>query len=231
MATRLAPSKLDEIASPEAQQAWIASPPSEVVAASRKFPEPRGDENDHKLDCLFNAPKWPNLRSLLRYYISVFILEPFETEGKWWNAVIHEKGASVRINIWREEVLFIGFRCPRNGGEPLAFGDVLVAADGLEGALQRGVHFPQPFHVEKGQVGKKVRQKRIKFSSASNNEIADLLNSEWLIRATRYLNLDLMRAGMLAFDWPRFHSPKLVNAIFADGFNEARRVADEEQKQ
>jgi len=55
MARQLAPSKLDEIASPEAQQAWTASPPSEVVAASRKFPELGGDKYDDRLACLLKA--------------------------------------------------------------------------------------------------------------------------------------------------------------------------------
>jgi hypothetical protein len=216
MATQPSVSKLDEIATPEAQKAWLVSPASETVAPRRKFPKLGDDKYDDRLADLLNAPEWPAIQTFLRYYISDFIFEPFATEGKWWNATIRERGAFVRINICVQEVLVIDFRVPTGGGEPLASGNVWVDANQIEAALQGGLQLPLAFKIEKGHVGKSVRQSRIEFSDASVKAIEGLFNSEWMLRAARSVNLDLMRAGELAFGWAKYHAPKLVNAVFAD---------------
>jgi len=224
MASPPAPSKLDEIASPEAQQAWITSPPSEVVSPSRRFPELGDDEYDDRLAYLLNAPEWHDIQNFLRYYIFDFIFQPFATEGIWWNASIREKGGFVRINIGRQEVLLIDFRSPSDGGEPLAFGAVWVDADGLERALQSDVRLPQAFKIDDGHGLKTVRQKRLQFSGASGDTIVDLFNSQWLLRAARSANLDLMRTGKLAFGWSQFHVRKLIDAVFADEPDEIKPI-------
>jgi hypothetical protein len=216
-------SKLDEIATPEVQKAWLVSPASEMVMPMRKFPELGDDRYDDRLADLLNAPEWPFIQTFLRRYISNFIFEPFATEGIWWNATIAERGGRVQINIWRQYALVIDFRAPEESAEPLATGWVWVDADQLEAALQSGFQLPHPFQIEEGLVGNSVRQKRIALSGASVGAVNNLFAEEWMLRAARSVNLDLMRAGVLAFGWPKFHAPKLVDAVFADEHGERPR--------
>lgn len=223
MATRLGRTRLDEIATPEAQKAWLVSPASEMVTATRKFPELKDDKYDDRLAFLLSAPEWPFIRTFLRSYIADFIFEWAATEGKWWNATIRERGGFIRINMLAQEVLTLDFRILNGGHEPSALGNVWVDADQVDAAFRNGLRLPDPFKVEKGHAGKTVRQNRIQFTGASVKQVEDFFSSDWVLRAARSLNLDLMQGGALAFGWPKFHVPKLIDAVFADDEGERAR--------
>jgi len=219
MASRLTSSKLNEVATPEAQNALVDSSPSNVVPASRKFPELRDDEYDDRLTELLNTPEWPSIKEVLRYYIGNFIFKHSETEGRWWNASIPVYEGVVRINIYRQEVLSVDFRSLRKRVRSQALGKIWVDAQLLEKALQRNPKQLEQFKVHEGHRGKNVRQKQIVFPQASG---ADFLKNGWLLHASRSLNLDLMQAGMLQSDFPNSHFRKLVDAIFAYQLDEAQ---------
>jgi hypothetical protein len=218
--------KLDEIASPQEQTAWLQSPLNDGVTPLRAAPIMADDPYDDRLRLLLGAPEWLAFAAFLRAYIENAIFEPFKTEPSetqrgWWNLTIGDRGSSARINVWRQYVLVIHFRAISESDSLNAHGWVWVDRETLEEAIGSGYRLQPCFEIVETRLKGNTRpQISIKIKAAPIEILDDLFNSDWMLAATRTLNLDLMRGGQLAFNWPQYHVRKLVDAIFAEDFSQ-----------
>jgi hypothetical protein len=195
----------------------------------REPPQSIEDAYDARLAALLLAPEWPPLRTFLRSYIENTIPEPFETEPfgatrkGWWIITIDEKASWVLVHVWRQLVLQIDFREDGTDRTICASGWVGVDAEILQAAQHSGCRIPTCFEVDtvkyKGKPlrGNSCRQTAVKINNAPLDELNQLVNSDWMLRAARTLNLDLMGGGVLPMGRERFQMPKLVDAIFSEG--------------
>ncbi len=220
--------KLDEIASVDEQDAWLKSPRIESVVPLREPPNLADDPYDDRLRLVLEADEWASHRSLLRSYIENSIFRPFETQPSqtqkgWWNITIADRAASIQINIWRQYVLWIQPGFDPADGLTKTFGQIWVDKQVLGEALGSGYRFPSCFEVRETSLKGRVRpQISIWIDGALADQLKELLNLNWMLPATRTLNLDLTRGGILPMDRPRSHVPKLVDAIFSEGSPEEK---------
>ncbi len=219
--------KFDEIASPQEQTAWLQSPLNDDVTPLRAAPILADDPYDDRLRLLLGVPEWSAFVAFLRVYIENAIFEAFKTEPSktqrgWWNITLAKEGASVQINIWRQYVLVVDFRAEPGDIGVRAKGLVFVDSETMEAARSSGNHLPSCFEVREATYrgiplkGNTRRQVAIKITAAPLDQLVELFSSDWMLTATRTLNLDLMRGGQLAFNWPQYHVRTLVDAIFAE---------------
>src|SRR5271157_161283 len=145
--------KLDEIATPDEQNAWLTSPLIEDAPPLRDHPALADDPYDDRLGLLREAPEWRSFAAFLRRYIENAIFEPLKTqpsntERGWWNITIVERGAAAIINIWRQRVLWIDFRRADSADDKVkADGEVYIDAETLEGARNSGYQLPSSFEA------------------------------------------------------------------------------------
>jgi hypothetical protein len=215
--------RLDYIATRKEQESWLTSPRSEGAIALREPPRLADDPYDDRLRILLEGPEWSSLRPFLRSYIEHSIFKPFETEPSearrgWWNITIPEQSPYLAVNVWRQYVMYFeGFDFDLADGSVRANGFVFVDKEKVEAALGAGYQLPPCFAVGETWLKGHVRpQIAIEIDRARPHQLAELFNTDWMLSATRMLNLDLMQGGVLPGDRPRSHVPKLVDAIFAE---------------
>jgi hypothetical protein len=226
MATRPRHTRLDEIANLDEQNAWLTSPAIEGASPLREPPELIDELYDDRLRQLIGSHEWPDFATFLRAYIEDAIFKPFETERRWWNITLPQGGAAVRINIWRQYSVEIDFRSDQTDGTVKAHGLIWLDKQLLEEALRSGLHLDPCFEVHETNLKGNVRsQVSLKIDGARLDQLANLFNSRLVLLAIRRLNLDLMRGGVLAFNWAQYHVPKLVSAIFAEDLSAQRSAA------
>lgn len=206
--------KLDEIASVDEQEQWLLSGASSARLPDRAFPQLSDEQYDTRLAELTNSPEWDSIRSFMRRYIENFIFKPDQTEKIWWNATIQNNADFLRVNIWRQEVLIFYIRADEIS-QQISSGAIWVPTEDYEIEFERGFRLLPTFQILKGHTGNSLVQIGISFQEAPLESVLDFFSQPWLMRSIRRLNLDLMRGGKLSFDWGKYHSAKLVEAIFA----------------
>lgn len=217
MAARPRHTTLDEIATLDERNAWLTSPAIEGAAPIREPPELVDDPYDDRLRQLIGSDEWRYFATFLRAYIEDGIFKPFETERRWWNITLAKGGAAAHLNIWRQYVVEIDFRLDQADGTVKARGLIWLDKQLLDEALRSGLHLDPCFEVHDTNLKGNLRsQVSIKIERAGFDQLANLFNTPSVLLVIRTLNLDLMRGGMLAFNWSQYHVPKLVSAIFAE---------------
>lgn len=220
MAIRPLRTRLEEIASLEEQNAWLTSSAIEGASPTRERPEFADDPYDDRLRELMGSGEWFFFVTFLRAYIEDAIFRPFDTERRWWNITLGEGGASARINIWRQYAAEVDFRFDESDGAVKAYGSIWIDKQLLGEAL-RSLQLDPCFRVQETTLKGNTRsQVSLRMEGARLDQVANLFNSRSVLLAVRTLNLDLMRGGVLAFNWSQFHVPKLVSAIFSEDLSE-----------
>ena len=216
---------LDAVLPISEQTAWVDAPLVLDGRPIRPLPLLANDPYDRRLELLLAAPEWPEFAAFLRGYIENGLPKPLDTQPSansigWWNITVGDKAGRVQINVNRQYAVNVDFRVDTTG-EPKGFGVFWIDKETSEREQAGGLALPEGFSIEQTTLKGYEREiVALNFHDVKLSEIADIFNSQWMLRAVRLINLDLMRGGRLQFGWQRFHMPKLVDALFSMNFSE-----------
>lgn len=216
---------LDAVLPISEQNVWLDAPLVLDGGPIRPPPLLAGDPYDQRLELLLASPEWPEFAAFLRGYIENGLPKPLETQPSansigWWNITVGDKAGRVQISVNRQYAVNVDFRADVTG-EPKGSGVFWIDKETAEREQARGVRLPDGFAIEQTTLkGYEREVVALTFHEVTLGDIANIFNSQWMLRAVRLINLDLMRGGRLQFGWQRFHMPKLVDALFSMDFSE-----------
>ncbi len=217
-------SLLDAIIPVSEQTSWTDSPLLLDEPPIRPPPILADDPYDDRLALLLGSAEWLEFAAFLRGYILNGIPKPFDTQPSansigWWNITVGNKAGRVQISVNRQYAVTVDFRADE-AGKAKGFGAFYIDKETVEREHAQGIILPHGFAIEQTTLKGYERDVVALTFDATLDDIANVFNSQWMLRAVRILNLDLMRGGRLQFGWQRFHMPKFIDALFSTDFNE-----------